>query len=171
VLLNEPPDTGAPIRDSRTSDPKEARGRAPIRLTQHTTPPRSADQRELLGQRNRQSFPRRESSIFLHTDTSLVHRPLKIVRGRARLFVPTPLWSGHFCPRSNGHGRRHKRRNPLPAPSAKARGVLGSPTGHPFFIVDGDNSRLDDGIAWGMEAQRREQRRRLTTDKVAASFG
>jgi len=28
-----------------------------------------------------------------------------------------------------------------PGASAKARGVLGSPTGHPFFNVDGDDTK------------------------------
>jgi hypothetical protein len=45
-----------------------------------------------------------------------------------------------FLPRSNGHGRRHS----AGIPSRRKRegaGVLGSPTGHPFFIVDGDQTK------------------------------
>ena len=66
-----------------------------------------------------------------------VTTPLNIFSRRAKLSVPTALWSGHFCPRSNGHGRRHS----AGIPSRRKRegaGVLGSPTGRPFFIVDGD---------------------------------
>jgi hypothetical protein len=57
----------------------------------------------------------------------------KIVCADGRLEWP-------FLPRSNGHGRRHS----AGIPSRRKRegaGVLGSPTGHPFFIVDGDQTK------------------------------
>jgi hypothetical protein len=60
-------------------------------------------------------------------------------------FISTIMGTGvrlkwPFCPRSNGHGRRHSAGIPSRRKRESAR-VLGPPTGHPIFQLPPDNRR------------------------------
>ena len=92
-----------------------------------------------------------------HTSRTLVQDAIEdILRTRNTICADAPLEWPFLPPLEMATAVGNKRRNPLPAPSAKALGVLGSPTGHPFFIVDGDNNKARPWHSLGHASDRGE---------------